>query len=175
VGYLAIDRMVGCFACAGVFSTVRAYEHHLQTAYRFMYHDHAILLESPPRPEVPSELHSDLASLQHMYFTSTRVAAELRIEENCMFSRETFVGTSQEQQELEDKTEHLHVPKLDISPFTVVLPNPTTPFHLYNPYLTPTHAAHTFLTQATDGPVLNPKRIGGAKRRHKGALDEQVG
>jgi hypothetical protein len=109
-----------------------------------------------------------------MYFTSNRVAAELQIEDNCMFSRETFVGTSQQQQELEDKTEHLDVPKLDILPFTVVLPDPGTPFNMYNPYLTPTHAAHTFLTEATDAPDLNPKRIGGTKRRHKGAVDEQV-
>jgi hypothetical protein len=167
--------MVVCFACGRVFSTVRAYEHHLQMAYRHMYHDHAILLESPPRPEVPSELHSDLASLQHMYFTSNRVAAQLQIEHNCMFSSETFVGTSEQQQELEDKTEHLHVPKLDISPFTVVLPNPAAPFSLYCPYLTPTHAAHKFLTEATNVPVSKPKRIAGAKRRHEGAVDEQVG
>jgi hypothetical protein len=166
--------MVVCFACGRVFSTVRAFLHHVQMAYRFMYHDHTILLETPPRPEIPSELHADLASLQNMYFTSNRVAAELRMERNCIFSSETFEGTSEQQKELEDKTDHLHVAKLDIAPVTVVLPDPAKPFHLYHPYLTPTHAALACLTEATDSPVLNPKRIGGTKRRHKGALDQQV-
>jgi hypothetical protein len=167
--------MVVCFACNRVFSTVRAFLHHVQMAYRFMYHDHTILLESPPRPEIPSELHSELAALQHMYVTSIRVAAELQMENTCMFSSETFEGTSEQQQELEDRTEHLDVPTLDLSPFTVVLPDPATPFKMFNPYVTPTHSALVFLAEATDSPHLNSKRIGGTKRRrHKGAVDEQV-
>jgi hypothetical protein len=159
-----------CFLCSASFPTLAGIHHHLQVAYKCMYHDHTDLLESPLRANIPSIWRGYVSSMQNFFSTSVEVARDMGAGDDIvLLSDSLFEGNASQQRKLEASTEHIDIPQVGLSPFLIVAEDATKLPHVYNPYTTSLHAN---CCPGHDSSGAVPARRG-YKRPHSKRLQEE--